>query len=596
MRRQGLTTLLILFGLILLGMTSACYRGGRLEVRAVPQEAYVFLDGVPIGDTGRTDGRRLVLTGLSPGEHTVRIYNYGYKPEVQKVTVAAGKTTRVHVRLTPAGGTVSGPWGRIQIEGASHAAVFLNGKTPEYFVGDSDEYNNDWGWKQELIVPPGTYEVTLLKRDTTVWSGPVTVAANQRVIVYVNKGGEKVTKDWPRGKTLSNLPRFRAGIASATIAVAPVAAQLAASSAQIGCGGSSQLTWSSDGAVRNEISGLGEVAVSGQQTVQPKQTTSYKLTASGPGGVATPETTVNVNTSIQSSLNISPTEIRYHRVGDKVDEQGSATLAWSATGADSISLDPIGSVAASGNQTIQAAPSKTTAGPVDETLTYTLRSTNACGGSDTKTASLHITGSIEVLQAAAAPVTETVLETRLSFNSTYFNYDRPSRADPQGGLVSSQENRLRDVASDFKKYLEFRPEAHLILGAHADQRGTSAYNMALSQRRADRVRSYLVEQGVPAAAIEMRAFGKEENLTNQEVLQLNEQNPNLTPEDRKRVARQISTFQMANNRRVDITLSTTGQKSLRYFPLNSDDLNVLLGGVAKPAAKRPAKKKAPVKK
>jgi hypothetical protein len=46
---------------------------------------------------------------------------------------------------------------------------------------------------------------------------------------------------------------------------------------------------------------------------------------------------------------------------------------------------------------------------------------------------------------------------------------------------------------------------------------------------------------------------------------------------------------MANNRRVDIHLSTTGQTSLRFFPYNSDDLNVLLGE-PKPAAHRAAKK------
>jgi hypothetical protein len=51
---------------------------------------------------------------------------------------------------------------------------------------------------------------------------------------------------------------------------------------------------------------------------------------------------------------------------------------------------------------------------------------------------------------------------------------------------------------------------------------------------------------------------------------------------------------MANNRRVDVRLSTTGQTSQRFFPYNSDDLNVLLGE-KKPAAKPPVKK-APAKK
>jgi hypothetical protein len=42
---------------------------------------------------------------------------------------------------------------------------------------------------------------------------------------------------------------------------------------------------------------------------------------------------------------------------------------------------------------------------------------------------------------------------------------------------------------------------------------------------------------------------------------------------------------MANNRRVDVRLSTTGQNSLRYFPYNSDDLKVLLGE-GKPGSKK----------
>ena len=52
---------------------------------------------------------------------------------------------------------------------------------------------------------------------------------------------------------------------------------------------------------------------------------------------------------------------------------------------------------------------------------------------------------------------------------------------------------------------------------------------------------------------------------------------------------------MANNRRVDLRLSTTGQTSQRFFPYNSDDLKVLLGE-KKPVAKKGTAKKAPAKK
>ena len=47
---------------------------------------------------------------------------------------------------------------------------------------------------------------------------------------------------------------------------------------------------------------------------------------------------------------------------------------------------------------------------------------------------------------------------------------------------------------------------------------------------------------------------------------------------------------MANNRRVDVRLSTTGQSSLRYYPYNSDDLKVLLGEEKRAGKKAPAKK------
>ena len=97
-----------------------------------------------------------------------------------------------------------------------------------------------------------------------------------------------------------------------------------------------------------------------------------------------------------------------------------------------------------------------------------------------------------------------------------------------------------------------------------------------------------------SANLETKALGKEQNLTDKEVLELTDQNPNLSPEDRKRVARNLLAFRMANNRRVDVRLSTTGQTSTRFFPYNSDDLTVLMGE-PKPAARQHAKK-APAKK
>ncbi len=571
----GLSLLFLLAGA---GLTVA--KDGTLSLRVTPKQAYVYIDGHPLGEGGGQ-------FRLSPGEHTLTLYNHGYKSDTRKLTVAEGERLRQDVTLEAIPGTPAGPFGRIQLEGfPSHDVVLLNGKTPDYFVGHVDEFNNDIIWKQELLVPPGTHQITVLREGdgSELWSGSVSVEANQRVIVHLKEGGNKTT-EWARGKTLTSPPRFRAGTASATVALAKPTVQLSATQGQTECGKPAQLRWTSTDAVAAQLDPGGPVAASGEQSVQPKQTTAYKLTATGPGGSATADATVNVASTIQASLSVTPAEVRYHKVGDKVEEQGKATLAWTATGADSVSLDPGGTVQATGNQSLTPTPSKSTVGPVDETLTYTLKGANACGGTETRTATLHITGSID----PASTVTETTLETKLSLNSIYFPTALPGAQDAKGGLVPSQQTRLNELASNFQQYLKFRPEAHLTLQGHADRRGSVSYNKALSERRVERVKSFLVEHGVAASAIDTVGFGKEQNMSADDVKKLTDTNPNVTLEERTKVLKNLVTFLLANNRRVDIVLSTTGQQSQRLFPYDSEDLRILLGEPVKGKAK-PVKK------
>ena len=259
-------------------------------------------------------------------------------------------------------------------------------------------------------------------------------------------------------------------------------------------------------------------------------------------------------------------------MGDKVEQQGSASVSWSAPGADTVSLDPFGSVSPTGDRTIQPTPSKTDVGPIDETVTYTLHSSNACGGSNTQTASLHIVGSIESGGVSA----EILL--KLPGNSVYFPFDLPREASPEGGLVDSQQQMLAQLVTNLKQYLQFSPDAHLILEGHADRRGSVRYNMSLSERRAERVRSFLEGQGINAANLQTKAFGKGQQLDAATVKQLAQEDPNLTDQDRAKINRRLPVFVLANNRRVDIVLSTTGKKSLEYYPYNAADLKALLAG------------------
>ncbi len=100
--------------------------------------------------------------------------------------------------------------------------MLANGTTPGYFVGHVDEFNWDWIWHQNLLLPVGTHHITVTRKGKTIWSGDVTVAAGKKVTVYLDKNGAQKTSDWSRGEKLKDVPRFKAGIASATVAVAPV--------------------------------------------------------------------------------------------------------------------------------------------------------------------------------------------------------------------------------------------------------------------------------------------------------------------------------------------------------------------------------------
>jgi outer membrane protein OmpA-like peptidoglycan-associated protein len=536
---------------------------GKLKVHAVPPQAYVFVDGQAMHEASRGAFK------LSPGNHTVDLYNYGYKPATRKVTITAGKTTKLDVTLDPVPGNVSGPWGCMTIEGAPRDAVLLNGKTPAFFVGHGDEFDHNWWWKQELIVPSGKHRVTILKGNKEVWSGTVEVPANQRVVIDIPKGVRK-TVPWSRGEQLKSLARFRAGVASATVAVVMPTAQITASKTQINCGETTQLKWMTTDASLVDISGLGQVPDSGDKAVQLCGNTTYSLTASGPGGTATSSLPIAVNTAIQATLSASPAEAHYRRIGDKVIEQPAATLNWSASNVSSVSVDPLGSVDASGSRTLDLFPQKTTPGPVDETLTYTLKATNCSGASETRTATVHLTGSIET----AAEVKK--LETRLALHSVFFPTDQPRAENPNVGLVASQQKTLTTLAADFQRYLEFKPDARLILSGHADPRGTSEYNKALSERRVVSTKQFLVEKGVPDASIETRSFGSQENLTADQVKELVAQNPDLSAADREKVLRNLAVIVLAQNRRVDVVLSTTGEQSVRQFPFNAADSLTLL--------------------
>jgi outer membrane protein OmpA-like peptidoglycan-associated protein/opacity protein-like surface antigen len=176
----------------------------------------------------------------------------------------------------------------------------------------------------------------------------------------------------------------------------------------------------------------------------------------------------------------------------------------------------------------------------------------------------------------APPAEQVQLKTRLALHSVFFPTAQPRAEHPEGGLLPSQEGTLTTLATDFKNYLTFKPDAQLTLTGHADVRGSVEYNQALSDRRVARTKQFLVEQGVPEASIETRGLGKDEELTADQVKTLVEQNPDLTDTERAKVLHNLNVIVLAQNRRVDVTLSTTGQQSVRLYPFNAADALTLI--------------------
>jgi outer membrane protein OmpA-like peptidoglycan-associated protein len=227
--------------------------------------------------------------------------------------------------------------------------------------------------------------------------------------------------------------------------------------------------------------------------------------------------------------------------------------------------------------------------------------TVTCNVSDDRNPALAASATTTVnVEAAALPDRNpevVAIEKRLAIHSVYFATARPSIENPDGGLLTSQEKTLTTLANDFHTYLQTKPDARLTLVGHSDPRGSEEYNQALSERRVDRTRQFLVAQGIPDANIETRALGKDQNLTNAQVTEAVERNPELSQQERQSVLNNMEKILLASNRRVDITLRNTGetpQDSVRQYPFNAADSLTLLdtNNATKKPVRHTARKKA----
>jgi len=97
---------------------------------------------------------------------------------------------------------------------------------------------------------------------------------------------------------------------------------------------------------------------------------------------------------------------------------------------------------------------------------------------------------------ATAPTSEAAAVEEMRV--VYFKYDS---AQLTAESIATIERNLR--------WLRAHPDKQVELGGHCDVRGTAEYNIALSERRADAVRGYLLKSGVPEQAMSVVGYGSE---------------------------------------------------------------------------------------
>ncbi len=174
-----------------------------------------------------------------------------------------------------------------------------------------------------------------------------------------------------------------------------------------------------------------------------------------------------------ASITASPTNIQRGQ---------SATLTWRTTNADSAIISGIGSVAPSGSQAVTP----------ETSTTYSLIAKGPGGeASDT------VRVTVAEATMAGPSATEAELFAR-SVQDVYFDYDQYDiRPDAQRTLEANA------------RFLAQHAGIRFVLEGHCDERGSTEYNLALGDRRANAVREALMRLGVSADRIRTISFGKE---------------------------------------------------------------------------------------
>ncbi len=93
---------------------------------------------------------------------------------------------------------------------------------------------------------------------------------------------------------------------------------------------------------------------------------------------------------------------------------------------------------------------------------------------------------------------ENPMSTRVELQDVFFEYDS-WRINQEGTQALTHDS----------EWLSESPVRSLTVEGHCDQRGTESYNLVLGKKRAEAVRSYLIDLGATPSQIKVVSYGKE---------------------------------------------------------------------------------------
>jgi len=92
-------------------------------------------------------------------------------------------------------------------------------------------------------------------------------------------------------------------------------------------------------------------------------------------------------------------------------------------------------------------------------------------------------------------------KSRFLNENVHFDFD-------SSNLLSEAQEILRWKA----EWLRENPDVHVTIEGHCDERGTSEYNLALGDRRANSAKSYLMDLGISGSRLATISYGEERPL------------------------------------------------------------------------------------